>query len=103
MPLAPSGCVTPAEFIDRHPQELIGRLQKLVRISTVNPPGENYPAITAQLVAELVALGMAGRRYAISRAEMKAALPPEQQSFPRYNVLGRWRVPGAQKLSLIHI
>lgn len=89
--------MTPAEFIDRHPQELIGRLQQLVRISTVNPPGENYPAVTGKLVAELADLGMAPKRYTLSQKELKAALPPEQLGFPRYNVLGRWRVPGARK------
>lgn len=89
--------MTPAEFIDRHPQELIGRLQQLVRVSTVNPPGENYTAITARLVDELNDVGMATRRYTVPRAELKATLPPEQHAFPRYNVLGRWRVPGAKK------
>ena len=44
--------MTPAEFIDRHPQELTGRLQQLVRVSTINPPGENYTAITGKLELE---------------------------------------------------
>jgi succinyl-diaminopimelate desuccinylase len=89
--------VTPAQFIDRHPEALLGRLQKLVRIPTVNPPGENYAEITSQLVEELQGVGLATRRYTIPKAELKALLPPEQHGFPRFNVLGRWPVRGARK------
>jgi succinyl-diaminopimelate desuccinylase len=89
--------VTPAQFIDRHPEALLGRLQKLVRIPTVNPPGENYAEITSRLVEELQGVGMATRRYTIPKAELKALLPPEQHGFPRFNVLGRWPVRGARK------
>lgn len=89
--------MTPAQFIDRHPEALLGRLQKLVRISTVNPPGENYAEITSRLVEELQGVGMATRRYTIPKAELKALLPPEQHAFPRFNVLGRWPVRGARK------
>jgi succinyl-diaminopimelate desuccinylase len=38
--------VTPAAYIDAHASDLLARLQQLVGISTVNPPGENYDAIT---------------------------------------------------------
>ncbi len=89
--------MTPAQFIDRHPEALLGRLQKLVRIPTVNPPGENYAEITSQLVEELQGVGLATRRYTIPKAELKALLPPEQHGFPRFNVLGRWPVRGARK------
>ena len=93
--------VTPAEFIDRHPGDLLKRLQKLVRLSTVNPPGENYDPITAILVAELKALGLTARRYPIPAAVLKASLPPEQHVHPRFNVLGKLPVPSAKKT--IHI
>lgn len=89
--------MTPALFIDRYPEALLGRLQKLVRIPTVNPPGENYAEITSQLVEELQGVGLATRRYTIPKAELKALLPPEQHGFPRFNVLGRWPVRGARK------
>jgi succinyl-diaminopimelate desuccinylase len=89
--------VTPTEFIDRHPSELISRLQQLVGISTVNPPGENYTAITAALVVELESLGMKTRRYAVPAATLKKALPPEYRRFPRFNVLGLLPVRGAKK------
>lgn len=89
--------VTPAEFIDRNPHELVGRLQQLVGIPTVNPPGENYDAVTRWLLHEMEAVGLATKRYAISPALMKKALPAEQWGFPRFNLLGKWKVPGATK------
>ena len=89
--------MTPADYIDRHPAELLGRLQQLVGVSTVNPPGENYDQITTWLVHELEALGLRTRRYPIPAAMMKASLPPEQQSYPRFNVLGQQSFAGARK------
>jgi len=89
--------VTPADFIDRHPGELLGRLQQLVGVSTVNPPGENYDAITKWLVHELEDAGLRTRRYPIPTALMRKELPPEQHGYPRFNVLGKRPVAGARK------
>ena len=89
--------MTPADFIDRHPGELLSRLQQLVGVSTVNPPGENYGPITAWLVHELEVLGLRTKRYAIPTALLKKTLPAEQHAFPRYNVLGKLAVPGARR------
>ena len=89
--------VTPADFIDRHPSELLGRLQQLVGVSTVNPPGENYDQITAWLDHELESLGLKTRRYPIPAALMRKHLPPEQLGYPRFNVLGQLAAPGAKK------
>jgi succinyl-diaminopimelate desuccinylase len=89
--------VTPADYIDRHPGELLSRLQQLVGVSTVNPPGENYDQITHWLVHELEALGVRTRRYVLPAALMKKELPPEQQSYPRFNVLGKLPAVGAKK------
>lgn len=89
--------VTPAYFIDRNPQELLRRLQHLVGISTINPPGENYAVITEWLRNELEAVGLVSRRYAIPAADLRQALPIAQHGFPRYNVLGRLPTRGARK------
>jgi len=89
--------VTPADYIDRHPEELLPRLQRLVRLPTINPPGDHYAAITTVLQEELEAAGLAVRRYPIPRRLLESALPPEQHGYPRYNVLGRLRVRGATK------
>ncbi len=76
---------------------MLSRLQQLVGVSTVNPPGENYAPITAWLVHDLEALGLKTRRYAIPAALLRKTLPPEQQGYPRFNVLAQLTVPGAKK------
>ena len=79
--------MTPFRYLDRHSADLVALLQKLVRIPTVNPPGENYGAITALLARELSVAGLSARRLAIPRAAARR-LAPELRSHPRYNVLG---------------
>ena len=89
--------VTPAAYIDRHRSDLLGRLQHLVGISTVNPPGENYAALTAWLAREMSGVGLSTRRYPIPRALLQKTLPPEQHAFPRFNLLGKLPVAGARR------
>jgi len=85
------------DYIDRHAADAVALLQPLVAIPTVNPPGENYDAITARLVRELAAAGLKARRFAVPRALLRRTLPPEEQAFPRFNVLGRLAVRGARR------
>lgn len=89
--------LSPAEFIDRHSAVLLGDLRQLVGTSTVNPPGENYATITANLTAKLTALGLNAKRYPVPAALLKKYLPPAQHGFPRYNVLGKLAARGAKK------
>jgi succinyl-diaminopimelate desuccinylase len=89
--------MTPAAYIDRHASRLTRRLQRLVALPTVNPPGELYEAITRLLTQELAGVGLHARRYAIPAALLRRSLPREQWACPRFNVLGRRRVPGAKK------
>ncbi len=84
-------------YIDAHASDAVATLQQLVGIATVNPPGENYDAITSLLVRELTAAGLATKRYTISPALLRQSLPPEQHAFPRYNVLGKLASPGATR------
>ncbi len=89
--------MSPAAFLDHHAADLTALLQRLVRLPTVNPPGENYGAITTLLTRELRSLGLVTRRYAIPAAQLRRHLPPDQRIFPRYNVLGKLAVAGARK------
>ena len=89
--------MTPAAYIDLHAAGLLRRLQTLIGISTVNPPGENYDTITAGLTRDLTALGLKTKRYPIPAALLKKSLPAAQLGFPRYNVLGKLGVRGATK------
>jgi succinyl-diaminopimelate desuccinylase len=94
---AANAAVTPADYIDRHSSDLLERLRRLVRIPTVNPPGEDYNLLTAWLRREMTAAGLAAKRYAIPARLLKAALPPEQHAYPRFNLLGKLRGRGARK------
>ena len=88
--------MTPYQYLDHHRADLVALLQKLVRIPTVNPPGENYTAITALLTRELAGAGLQARRLAVPDAAVPKRLRPELRGHPRYNVLG-FRDAGAAK------
>lgn len=84
--------MTPAQYLDRHRGQLARELRELVRIPTVNPPGEHYDEITRLLARKLERLGLATRRYTVPKALLRNLLQPDQWRFGRYNVLGKWRV-----------
>ena len=87
--------MSPARYIDRHAADLVGFLQKIIRLRTVNPPGENYGAMTALLAATLRAAGLEVRRIPVPRALQKKT-QPELLDYPRYNVISFWDT-GAKK------
>jgi succinyl-diaminopimelate desuccinylase len=89
--------MTFSAYIDRHASDIVRTLQKVVRIPTVNPPGENYETVTAVLRDELESTGLSARRYEIPAKLLKQTLPRELQAYRRYNVLGKLAVPGARK------
>jgi succinyl-diaminopimelate desuccinylase len=88
---------SPNAFIDRNAPALLGRLKRLVGFPTVNPPGEDYEAVTGYLARELKKIGLTAHRYQIPAKLLRSSLPAAQHGYPRYNVLGKMRVPGAQK------
>lgn len=87
--------MTPARYLDRHQADLVRFLQRLVRLPTVNPPGENYGEITTLLADTLRSLGLQVRRVPIPRAVQRKT-QPDQLDYPRYNVIGYWNT-GAKK------
>lgn len=87
--------MTPALYLDRHQAALAAYLQKLIRLRTVNPPGENYGPITTLLATTLRDFGLRVRRLPIARAEQKK-VQPDLLAYPRYNVIG-FRDYGAAK------
>ncbi|MBI2813459.1 MAG: M20 family metallopeptidase [Opitutae bacterium] len=87
--------MSPARYLDRHQPDLVAFLQKLIRLRTVNPPGENYGAITALLARTLRGLGLTVRRRPVPRALQKKT-QPDLLAFPRYNIIGFWDA-GAKK------
>ena len=87
--------MTPADYLLHHQNALVAYLQRLVRIRTVNPPGENYGEISTLLAETLRELGLQVRRIAIPRALQKKT-QPDQLEYPRYNVIAFWDA-GAKK------
>jgi succinyl-diaminopimelate desuccinylase len=87
--------MSPAHYLDRHQADLVAFLQRLVRLRTVNPPGENYGAITTLLADTLRATGLRVRRRPIPRA-LQQKTQPDLLAYPRYNVIGFWDT-GAKK------
>lgn len=79
--------MTPARYLARHKSDLVKFLQQLVRLRTVNPPGENYAAITRVLADTLRDLDFRVRRVPVSRA-LQRRTQPDQLAYPRYNVIG---------------
>lgn len=78
-----------AAYIDAHEKDLLALLARLVRLPTVNPPGDHYDAITRLIADELKAAGLTVRRPRVPDALLKKALPPEQWDRPRWNVIGK--------------
>lgn len=89
--------MTPAVYIDRHASDVVRRLRWLVGCATVNPPGEHYDEITRWLTRELGSVGLQAKRLTVPRSWLKRHLPPGQQGFPRFNVLGKLPVRGARR------
>jgi succinyl-diaminopimelate desuccinylase len=89
--------MTPASYLDAHAGDLTALLRRLVRLPTVNPPGDHYAAITALLTRELRAAGLRAQRLPIPAALLRRTLPPALHGHPRFNVLGKLAVPGAVK------
>jgi succinyl-diaminopimelate desuccinylase len=89
--------MTPSAYLDTHANDLTSLLRDLVNVPTVNPPGENYGAITARLTSELATAGLKSRRLPVPRALLRKTLPSAQHAFPRWNVLGLRRTRGAKK------
>jgi len=80
-------------------EEAIAFLQGLLRIPTVNPPGEAYPECARYIGERLQALGYAVEYIELSAAEV-AELAPYGSGLPRVNVLGR--LPGSLPAPVLH-
>ncbi len=87
--------MTPARYLHRHQADLVRFLQELIRLRTVNPPGENYGEIATLLTRTLRDIGFKARRVAVPRAIQKKTLP-DLLDYPRYNVVGFWDVGAKQ-------
>lgn len=70
-------------------QDLVGLTQDLIRIPTLNPPGQNYRRICDYLAARLEGAG-----FAVEFIRAQGA-PGDSDAYPRWNLIGRMvREPG---------
>lgn len=79
--------------------EAIAFLQDIIRIPTINPPGDAYPACAQYIGERLQNLGYAVEYLPLTSAEV-AELAPYGESLPRTNVIGR--LSAAQGSPVLH-
>ncbi len=79
--------------------EAIAFLQGLIRIPTVNPPGDAYPECARYIGEHLQKLGYAIEYLPLTEAEV-AELAPYVAGLPRTNVIGR--LSGTQPNPVMH-
>ena len=79
--------------------EAIVFLQDIIRIPTVNPPGDAYPDCAQYIGAQLQNLGYSVEYLPLTSAEV-AELAPYGENLPRTNVIGR--LPAAQGAPVLH-
>lgn len=79
--------------------EAVAFLQGLLRIPTVNPPGDAYPACAHYIGERLQSLGYSVEYIDLSPEEI-AEFAPYGAGLPRTNVIGR--LPGARSTPVMH-
>ena len=82
-------------YIKDNQNALCALLQELVRIPTVNPPGENYAEIVGLLEAKCNALDMKTKIVNVPKRRADRVIS-NAASHPRVNLIARWDV-GAEK------
>ena len=82
-------------YIEQNKKALCASLQELVRIPTVNPPGDKYAEIVDLLDEKCRALGMQTRIVPVPEAEAVKVVP-HADVYPRMNLIAKWNL-GAEK------
>ena len=73
--------------VDELSGELVALLQALIRLPTVNPPGEGYEAFVDDLAHRLDALGYATQVHRVPEQDLPT-LAPFGEGLPRPNLIG---------------
>ncbi|MFB3041750.1 MAG: acetylornithine deacetylase, partial [Candidatus Poribacteria bacterium] len=81
--------------IENGKNALCASLQELVRIPTVNPPGNHYAELVGLLDERCRRLGMKTQIVHVPLDEAQKVVP-HADSHPRMNLIARWDV-GAEK------
>jgi len=81
-------------YIDANRERLVGLTKDLVKIPTVNPPGENYEKIVSLIEKKCIKLGLKTKRIETPRSILKkSGIKPISK---RINLIARWDI-GAKK------
>lgn len=87
-PLRPEQKVAILHSAEALLDEAIAFLQGMIRIPTINPPGEAYPTCAQYIGSQLLSLGYTVEYIHLTPAEI-AVLAPYGAGLPRTNVIGR--------------
>lgn len=82
-------------YIENGKAELCASLQELVKVPTVNPPGDHYAEIVDLLDERCHQLGMSTQIVPVSE-DRATVIVPHADAHPRLNLLALWDV-GAEK------
>lgn len=80
-----------ATRIDKQEHQLCRFLQQVIRVPTVNPPGENYLECVSIFEDKLKSLGMSTKMIQVPDALVSEHVP-DADGRPRYNLIARWDV-----------
>lgn len=78
-------------YLDKHEKQLCRFLRSLIRVPTVNPPGENYAECVALFEDKLKSLGLKTKIVRVPDARVRKSFP-ECGGYPRDNLVARWDV-----------
>ncbi|MDD2676468.1 MAG: ArgE/DapE family deacylase [Methylacidiphilaceae bacterium] len=79
-------------WLAEHEEDLCAFLAEIVRIPTVNPPGEHYTDLIERLEAKLREIGLSTEIVTVPREIVAQTLRGDSADFPRHNLVGRWDV-----------
>ena len=78
------------KYLDDHAEKSIRILQELVRIPTVNPPGEHYSQMIDLLFNICKGIGLEAEVHGVPDSVVKNHIGSSK--WPRYNLIARWDV-----------
>ncbi len=82
------------EQVDVLREDMLGFLRELIRIPSINPPGDGYPSCARLVDDRLKALGFETRHVTAEHH------PDHSAEYPRVNVVGR--LPGRSPMPTLH-
>ena len=83
--------MVPHQYIEKNRRKLVGNLQEMIRVPTVNPPGKDYRKMVDLLGRHCQQLGMGVEIHRVPSKLVEKVIGTGGH-FPRYNLVARWDV-----------